>query len=431
MCLLYCLPCTNKVKNCGWLPYCPYSKPSDQKRQRNSRWMRALSFANPNLLLRDAVVPSSHDSGSYSISKNKIWAGLAIAQEYSVYQQLQSGVRLLDIRYQFSGKGDQDCRISHGGCKGTSIQDVLQQIRRFISEEPGEFLVMSIINEIVQKSPTSSQINYLVQQIRSLFADVAINAADMASWFNIERVTLGQIQASGKKIFIIAGSSLSHNYREESLDFLTTSPEQAIIFYRDHFWSSFWYDLDNPQALLKKVPENVKLNETNRSIIVVSQFNLTNQYDIESIINLITGKVPYRIDQLVGLLLKKKLLLYFLRDNASLKWNYMWFDFFNFHYQAIEFLIGLNFSNLPLTIDSAWIDESIDVTEQCRELVKKGRGCCLYIVDFRKDFGLEKSRGNLELSYHFAGDLGKSYAKFNFALGWNESQFVLNYCNRA
>ena len=419
--------------------FCPFREPTPTALVKtNNQWMTALAIHNPELKLRDAVVPATHDSGSSTISSQIPLSGSARAQSRSLQGQMQAGARLLDLRYGFEGSTTK-VNIYHGPFPGEDFITSLKQIRQFLDENPNEFLVISVINEHVPHSPSGEQIGFLRSSIISIFADIAINGSDVANWFDLDEVTIGRIiNGSKKRILILGGYDVSHQPAEpttvkgvskrEGFGFKCSKIDpHTIIFYRSLNWSSYWVDTDDPDTQLEGVVRNVLEEKNRRGIIVVSQFNLTIQAgNIEDIFDLIFGCHNFRIDRMVRQMLSKKKMLNFLRDQAHLPFNYMWFDFPTYIGQGWEFLIGLNYSNKPLNVQKALLGGT-DMTEKVRGFVK--RGCCLYIVDFKADFGLAdyNFKGIFEIWYEF-GSEGVKKAEYGVVAGdWIGSQFVLSY----
>lgn len=90
-----------------------------------SRWMGHLS---PALRLHEITLPGSHDSATQSLS------GDSRTQEASIFEQLEMGVRYLDIRLDASTS---DFRVVHGGVHGSGNTDqnflsVARTIYRFL-----------------------------------------------------------------------------------------------------------------------------------------------------------------------------------------------------------------------------------------------------------------------------------------------------------
>ena len=417
----------------------PFRQPAPKSLDKvNNQWMATLTAQNPHLKLRDAVIPATHDSGTFSINSLLPFSGDAITQTRSFQGQMELGARLLDLRYGFEGSSNK-VRIYHGPEPGEDFIEGLQQIRQFLDQNPNEFAVISVMNEFPSHCPSENQIRFLRNKIFLIFEDIAINGEDVASWFDLDTVTLNQlINGSKKRILILGGYSVSHHakkptntpnvYKREGFGLKHGKvAKNSIIFYRNLNWSSYWVDTEDADVQLAGVVRNVLEEKDKRGILVVSQFNLTPQaHNFEDIFQLVFGCKNYRIDRTLRQMLDKKKLLYFLREKADLPFNYMWFDFPSFIGQAWEFLIGLNYQNKPLNILRAFLD-GVDVTEKAKGLVR--RGCCLYVVDFVEDFGLRSYRfeGSFQLWYEFGGE-GVRRAEYGVVGDdWVGSQFVLSY----
>lgn len=176
-------------------------------------------------------------------------------------------------------------------------------------------------------------------------------------------------------------------------------PIYHILFCIHWQIDSHWYDDKEPEPILIGNLTNLAAKQNRREILLISQFNITTDYDLYDIFLQLIGAESNRIDHQVKAMLRNKLLLFFLRNYADRPWNYMWFDFVNKYPLAIGFLQGLNFSAAAnLVIVSAEVNDS-DVTAKVRALVK--RNTALYIVDYRTDLNLNYSSGTFKLEYRY------------------------------
>jgi hypothetical protein len=176
-------------------------------------------------------------------------------------------------------------------------------------------------------------------------------------WFDVSSVTLGQIQASGKRIAIYADDTTRPanlpNYskiKPEKIDSLMGKPpaqHEAYEFISSSCWflDSRWHDKDNAKQILKCNLNNLDAKKDNRKVWLISQFNMTLSKSPFDILTYIVGTNSNRLDHTVKQMLHEKKLLYFFRDNADKKWNYMWFDYINKYPHGLCFLQGLNFSS--------------------------------------------------------------------------------------
>lgn len=95
------------------------------------KWM---SYIKDDTLLKDVVIPGSHDAGTSGM----LW--LAETQNEDVEDQLEAGIRYLDIRVEKKSNGK--LVIFHGPITGGKFDDVLEDIKDFIEDNPTETLIL-------------------------------------------------------------------------------------------------------------------------------------------------------------------------------------------------------------------------------------------------------------------------------------------------
>lgn len=138
-------------ESCGpEFPGCEY-RPTDRK-----KWMSEL---NPeNLRVNQIVWPGTHDSATNKIGIPCISRPFAQCQNLSIYHQLVKGTRVLDIRVQ------EDRRVCHGILKTYSIDVVINDIKRFLSETQSEIIILEIRTEFNHEDPVDFD-KYLEDQL--------------------------------------------------------------------------------------------------------------------------------------------------------------------------------------------------------------------------------------------------------------------------
>lgn len=100
-------------------------------------WMSAI---DGNRLLSALTLPGSHDTCAYTVDDR-----LARTQHATLDDQLQHGVRVLDIRCRHE---HDRFAIHHGGIPlGLTFDDVLRTCGQFLARHPGECIVMSVKDE--------------------------------------------------------------------------------------------------------------------------------------------------------------------------------------------------------------------------------------------------------------------------------------------
>lgn len=105
-------------------------------------WMGRL---DGSLSLLDLTVPGTHDSCCQNPWYGTEWSH---TQNWGIPQQLQEGVRFLDIRCNGLQGAPDELGIYHSDAyQHIRLQDVLDQCRAFLAAHPGETLLMRLRNE--------------------------------------------------------------------------------------------------------------------------------------------------------------------------------------------------------------------------------------------------------------------------------------------
>jgi hypothetical protein len=162
-------------------------------------WISTLPEHLKNVPLNNIVIPWTHDSGAYQVVFNikpqfnnskhhkvlrraftlaqhsnkvkdfiKDWT---VTQNRNIYQQLYNGVRGLDLRIAFINK---KYYVSHGYICDT-LENVLNDICRFLSDYPNEIIFISMANDHINESTMNlRRANELLRLFNSTFDDLLI-----------------------------------------------------------------------------------------------------------------------------------------------------------------------------------------------------------------------------------------------------------------
>jgi hypothetical protein len=130
---------------------CSDHRPADRK-----TWMAELG--PERLRVHQVVWPGSHDSATNKIGIPFITRPFAQCQSLSVYEQLATGCRLIDVRVQ------EERRVCHGVLATYSVDVVLADVKRFLAETVSELVVLEIRTEFGHDDP-SEFAKYLVEQL--------------------------------------------------------------------------------------------------------------------------------------------------------------------------------------------------------------------------------------------------------------------------
>ncbi|KAK6916697.1 Phosphatidylinositol-specific phospholipase C, X domain [Dillenia turbinata] len=137
--------------SCGHeFPGCDYHPP-DRK-----NWMSGI---NPEKVhINQIVWPGTHDSATNKIGIPCITRPFAQCQSLSIYHQLCVGTRVLDIRVQ------EDRKICHGILVTYSIDVVIRDVKKFLSETQSEIIILEIRTEFGHEDPPEFD-KYLEEQL--------------------------------------------------------------------------------------------------------------------------------------------------------------------------------------------------------------------------------------------------------------------------
>ncbi|PWA51693.1 PLC-like phosphodiesterases superfamily protein [Artemisia annua] len=130
---------------------------SDYHPLDRKNWMSGL---NPDKLYINRIVwPGTHNSATNKIGIKMITRPFAQCQSLSIYEQLVCGARLLDIRVQ------KNRNICHGILTTYSIDVVINDIKKFISETVSEIIILEIRTEVGHDDPPEFE-KYLEEQLK-------------------------------------------------------------------------------------------------------------------------------------------------------------------------------------------------------------------------------------------------------------------------
>ncbi|KAI9370696.1 PLC-like phosphodiesterase [Aspergillus egyptiacus] len=122
-------------------------------------WMKGLYDVIKDRPLQHIVMPGTHDSGMSTISGQIVSIGSegnTQTQGLNIYDQLRVGARWFDMRIvsvHKANEADYDFWIAHVndenadvpvGNTGESLADVINEVNRFTSENPGEIIILKI-----------------------------------------------------------------------------------------------------------------------------------------------------------------------------------------------------------------------------------------------------------------------------------------------
>ncbi len=298
-----------------------------------------MSKLNSNKKLRDVVIPGAHNSASSTISKWSLFSGVAVCQNLTVHEQLNAGVRYLDIRV--CGHKN-DIVTCHGIVKGGKLAGIVEEVNAFLRDNPNEFVIVEIKNEAPMSSLEKHQVLHLIQ---STFGERMITAADTQTWFQLKQVTMGEIRKRQKNVLALIHNSFSYHHDGKSYNMKMVEKEFSC-FHNSTLLHDKWHNTTNPGELLDgNLTHLRRFSRYDRECIICSQFVLTPQppSNLLDTISLLFGLKSLQPIKLVKQLYQEEDLLHsFIRDRPGLHWNIVSLDFIDLCPGFINFLIDIN-----------------------------------------------------------------------------------------
>lgn len=180
-----------------------------------SHWMEQLYKDRPNTRIRDMVIPASHDAGAYGMSSSSDiapgeteWYNLAKGvvaawgntQNQTAYQQLDGGIRSLDLRVlHHNGQPV----IVHG-LVSVTLETILQDVQRWVREHPKELIFL----EFAKNPVTQEQQEHMHQLVMQYLGDAVLDDAYTPSTFTINDAW----QADKSVVLMTSAHHLSSTY---------------------------------------------------------------------------------------------------------------------------------------------------------------------------------------------------------------------------
>lgn len=157
-------------------------------------WMSKLLTNDPigfgAKKLYEIAIPATHNSATYNI-KPVIISSIAMCQKYDILHQLQSGIRLVDLRI-CDDTPDGVIMISHRFLCG-SLGQVFHQIYTFISENKKEIVVVAIKKDW-DRGLSQEGYNTMVQMALNYFAGYLMTREEM------ENLSVSELIRQNKRI---------------------------------------------------------------------------------------------------------------------------------------------------------------------------------------------------------------------------------------
>ena len=192
-------------------------------------WVEELFQAQPETRLVDLILPGTHDSGSYAITKasppapgapasyaqvGSIAAKWAKTQDQTLEEQLRGGIRYLDLRV----ADFEDRLVLVHGLVSCDLDDALAGVRRFTAEHPKEPVLLDL--QAMPPRSAHSKLHELLQE--TLGEHLFRGEGPPAKW------TLKELWTSERALICITSYS----------DFAARAPEYRSRRLLDSVWTN-------------------------------------------------------------------------------------------------------------------------------------------------------------------------------------------------
>jgi len=289
-----------------------------------------------NTRLLCLAMPASHDSNTVTLNSWNPLYPFAACQSLCIYQQLEHGIRMLDLRYG-AGKGKVKVIDQHGPIAGGDLFSTFRQIKQFLDTYPFEFVMINMQSESELPSETKA---YLIEKITRLLGEYLVNGDDFDSWFKMKSVTMGQIFASKKRVLLFGWSSMWEGsiYNQQSCRKLGIHLQSDCI-------ESKWHDTDKIDVMMANNIEDLKqwneLKLQSQKLFAI-QIVLTIQGKIEDVLSYVYFLSLPTIKNLARKITASNKLLNFLFHALQLGANLIMFDYVELEMTAIRMIILSN-----------------------------------------------------------------------------------------
>ncbi|WP_250278701.1 phosphatidylinositol-specific phospholipase C domain-containing protein [[Clostridium] colinum] len=174
--------------------------------KNNSDWMK---YVDGNMKISELSIPGTHDSMAYRSDLSAI--DNTRTQTMNLRQQLESGIRYIDIRVK--DNGNNNFVLHHGPVYlGFSFDYVLDELHKFLNEYPSESVFMRIKQE--QSSSSDEKMLQIFSKYYSKYNNLFWKKEDR----DTENPTLDEVR--GKVVILSDVLSLNYygiNYRDISV----------------------------------------------------------------------------------------------------------------------------------------------------------------------------------------------------------------------
>ncbi|KAL6235356.1 hypothetical protein BDW75DRAFT_144158 [Aspergillus navahoensis] len=196
----------------------------------SGNWMKQMYDVIKDRPLQHLVMPGTHDSGMSTISGKIVSIGSAAntqTQGLNIYDQLRVGARWFDLRIMSvhqSDTTDYDFWVAHVndetadvpiGNTGESLTDIISEVNRFTSENPGEIIFLKLRYLIGIKQLPGGAIRWDTAIVNKFFTELRnvnnrCSNLDTATKFQRQKASyfMDQNNGNGCVLFLLDSSNI-------------------------------------------------------------------------------------------------------------------------------------------------------------------------------------------------------------------------------
>lgn len=198
-----------------------------------SRWMEDRLPRLKDKTLAQLAIPGSHDSGMY---RGGVIETLGRTQDLSIYGQLANGIRYFDLRPKWK---DGKFYMHHGPIQGPSLQEILDDVKRFFSEGRRELAILKLSH---YEDFDNDRYRKMVEQIRNT---IGAWLYQLPAGRRLSGIPLGEYLASRGAVLVVCDGSYPldnkspgiHTYRNSD----SCTPEKGDLRVFDQYADTVSY----------------------------------------------------------------------------------------------------------------------------------------------------------------------------------------------
>ena len=218
------------------------------------------SYIKDDTLLRQVVIPGSHDAGT----KGMAW--FSETQDRDIAEQLACGTRYFDLRIKVK-KGE--CRIYHGPAYSLYLKDILRDVRDFLDSNPSENIILDI-HKFGNAEAKSKTVELLDEYLSGKFVTRPEGVTDLEY---IETLTLGEVRG---KCLLIWGDVDEYSQNGDRYFLRNDDHGDVEVGCLQSFYERSWnWYYSSSKYIKKAIPTYVNKYKESKGGLFVLQAQLT------------------------------------------------------------------------------------------------------------------------------------------------------------